>query len=573
MKRSTLPSLTFGFTLLFATSLNVSRDSAAFGQDTDWQQSVNQMKHLKGEELEQFQLTSTRFQALLESPNDFEMCNELTTAIARLDESGMTRPQQALRDCIGAKGLIDNGGFVYFLSASVDHGRAVESFRLVGADIAHRTLKQACERFPYGVSTKPFEDEYDISDEDGQFLAVLRTEFYESGHSTERAVADYIRANWREFSSLLPVDRSLGSILGNLILGDSDRTPKCPADDASAEEVKNWLESYSVSAWENDAGQIATLRFPHYFRACDQLLDRAGDFECLNSVDSITIAGTNITATGIRCLAGFSNLNRLELNRTTLTDEDVKSISDLRLEDFWSFSNPLGDGTLKTLSSIRGLKSVRLAKCEISDLGIAHLAQLPNLEDLSLRDNVKLEGESLLSLKELPIKDLNLSDASVTDQLADCVAAWTSLEFVDLRNTDVGDRTLAAMENCVHVGELNLLGTRVTDHGVTHIAKLASLDRLNLAETSITDKAMTSISQSQSITKLVLSNTAVTDAGFRRLMNMSQLQSLSIYGTQITPKVLPELKTLRSLEFLFLDDEIEKEAQEILKDHPNLSIY
>lgn len=84
------------------------------------------------------------------------------------------------------------------------------------------------------------------------------------------------------------------------------------------------------------------------------------------------------------------------------------------------------------------------------------------------------------------VQNLNLSRTEVTDEGLAHVAEMTNLLRLDLSNTSVSDAGLSYLSDLQRLRYLNLYGTRITDDGLNHLRGLPNLRQVYVWQTSIT---------------------------------------------------------------------------------------
>jgi len=151
-----------------------------------------------------------------------------------------------------------------------------------------------------------------------------------------------------------------------------------------------------------------------------------------------------IDEAGLGQLAGLTELEVLSLTRAEFSDEFADTLSSLvglrqiRLENAF-----VGDRSAKAISKLRNLSSINLPNCKISDDG---------LEDWPLLDDLVL----------LRIGSPNLSDVALTT-----VAKMKSLRFLHLVNVAITDAGLKHLYSMDQLESLYIDGGSVTEDGLS----------------------------------------------------------------------------------------------------------
>lgn len=121
------------------------------------------------------------------------------------------------------------------------------------------------------------------------------------------------------------------------------------------------------------------------------------------------------------------------------------------------------------------ITSLNVGLCKISDVGLEHIAKLPNLRDLDLeRCEISNQGLKYLAQTCLTLTKLNLfSCTHLTEEGFAALGSLTRLVTLDLRSSEINDAALEAISqgtggSLIH---LNLADCKdVTDEGIRHIA-------------------------------------------------------------------------------------------------------
>lgn len=187
-----------------------------------------------------------------------------------------------------------------------------------------------------------------------------------------------------------------------------------------------------------------------------------------------------VTGTGLTYLKGLPRFNYLDIGGTNLSDETLDHVIALEKLETLSLTGTLvSDEGLKKVAQLHRLTSLSLAQTpRITGFGMQHLAELEHLETLKLGSagngkTIKpLElQEHLPQLKQLTF--LDLSWLNVTDDVMKSVGQMTSLEHLNLGETQVADTSLqhlSALRNLKHV--FLSRNTRVTEAGLRKLNEL-----------------------------------------------------------------------------------------------------
>lgn len=314
---------------------------------------------------------------------------------------------------------------------------------------------------------------------------------------------------------------------------------------------------------------------------------------------------TPVTDKNLSELQALSNLEFLDLNHTLVTNAGLDAVAklttlqELELEDI-----KVTDDGIAKLESLKRLTRLKLSSISnISSKSISHLAKLPNLTTLYLR-NCRFTDSSIdefLKLKSLQF--LQVDGNQITQQGIDRlgkhptlrkVTVDSPLKFVRLTDLPVHDdivKTLRQIGAKVEYGtgqeaskvkyiELagesvnkNLTDSRVASlaafggsletlrfNGNATDARLAVLDDLpNLQWLElfqcgeITDEAVIRAAKLKKLRKLQFGITRVSDKSLAALKALPNLELLDLNWTQVTDAGLPTIAALGSLKHLHLE--------------------
>ncbi len=184
-----------------------------------------------------------------------------------------------------------------------------------------------------------------------------------------------------------------------------------------------------------------------------------------------------------------------------------------------SSSSPAGSNSLDALTSLTGIRTLRLSRNPLSD--ITALSGLRQLQLLDLSYTKVADISSLGVLTQL--EALNLFRAMVANIAA--ITELRKLKFLDLGGTQIADVT--ALIGHHQLQDLNLFNTNVTD--ISALAELKQLRYLDLFNTKVGE--IKSLAGLRELWYLNLENTNVTDIS--ALAGLSQLRTLDLNRTKI----------------------------------------
>ncbi len=299
------------------------------------------------------------------------------------------------------------------------------------------------------------------------------------------------------------------------------------------------------------------------------------DDRCMAHLSGLTglrvlmLVKANVTDSGLRWIRGLKSLTKLYLQSEKLSDAGMAHIAELRsLEILEVMSPEITDAGLGHLANLRSLRELYIWSPRVRGPGLVHLADLSSLRNLNLEGN-HFGDDGLKYLKDVhSVKKLNLQRMlNLTDAGLAHVANLAQLTDLNLADTPIADRGLAHLSRLTELERLSLYNTQITDEGLVHLKALRSLKRLNIGKRGrtkgeITDKGLANLKEIKSLQYLDLPSESATDKGLADLSELSNLRHLSLpvrwyidakyYTKYYTHKGLSELVKLSLLEELHI---------------------
>lgn len=295
---------------------------------------------------------------------------------------------------------------------------------------------------------------------------------------------------------------------------------------------------------------------------------------------------------GCRCLTDISlrsigrmvSLRKLDLSQCDLlSDEGLSNLSNLLFIEELSLGwcRRISDNGIKILAQQPGrsdhLRTLNLARCNITDSGVEYLSNFQALRNLVLNGCDKIKsaslGNALSSLQNLEtldvsychnilnaswqgkinsLRSLDLCYAAVTDTHLSRFTSLQSLEEINFDSCPVGDWSIShlAGNNVVpNLVSLNLADCDLSDFGMVHIPKFKLLKHLSLFYCNISNHGLRHLSTMINLETLNLDSRDISDDGMYHLRNL-KLKSLDIFSARITDIGCIHLKRIKSLESL-----------------------
>jgi Leucine-rich repeat (LRR) protein len=196
-----------------------------------------------------------------------------------------------------------------------------------------------------------------------------------------------------------------------------------------------------------------------------------------HSLDSLRLVRCRVTDDGLRNLRGLTLLTRLDLGGTDVTDTDSQ-ITDRGLEHISYLSNltdlsvydcQFTDDGIQYLRPLKNLTSLYIGGTAITDEGVRELQGLTKLRVLRL-NGTKIEGRGLGSLPA-SIAELDLNHSEVTDRGLANIAELTSLERLSLSGTRITDDGIGELAKMTSLRRLTVTDTAISDAGIAELQR------------------------------------------------------------------------------------------------------
>jgi Leucine-rich repeat (LRR) protein len=188
-------------------------------------------------------------------------------------------------------------------------------------------------------------------------------------------------------------------------------------------------------------------------------------------------------------LATISSLEKIAIVSTVFRGEQLEQLKslarlvNLKLEGCTSLSV---EG-LRQINQLTGLRKLFLNHSEVSDEEVLQLTDLKQLEFLDLRVNQSLTDTGLAALAAMPkLQELSLFYCpGIRGEGLDHLAMLSELRILDIGNNKIRDVGLQRLSNNRSIWELKLsLNQEFTDAGAIYLGRMKQLKKLELGFTT-----------------------------------------------------------------------------------------
>jgi Leucine-rich repeat (LRR) protein len=221
----------------------------------------------------------------------------------------------------------------------------------------------------------------------------------------------------------------------------------------------------------------------------------------LRQLESLSLAGTLV-----RTLAPLpATLRTLDLSSTNAGLDAMKQVVALRNLvrvdlAYTDLSNPASQDLLGEL--VPSIRILDLTGADIEDRGIAAIAKLTGLEEL-LVNHGRFTEKGFASLATLVnLRRLEAVRTRITAASAGTLKSFGKLERLNLDYTTFNDEALKAISS-LPLRELRLDSANITDAGVASLSTMKSLKLVNLYHTLVSEEAHGRLVQALPDTKII----------------------------------------------------------------------
>ncbi len=258
----------------------------------------------------------------------------------------------------------------------------------------------------------------------------------------------------------------------------------------------------------------------------------------LAALTRLNLAETKVRGPGLGCLRHPDRVRDLDLSGTRISDETLAYLEPFTHLEALSLGRT-SVSRLGICSKLGGLKALDLSGTLVTDTGLVGLSQLANLERLGLEDTL-VTSKGLFHLSKLTnLKGLDglahlaglvhLEELSLGENL---LPGYAGPEVKSNPITDKGLRYLAGMG---HLQTLHLNQSGINGQGFAGLKDLVNLRELSLKECQIDDAGLKALVALKRLEVLDISANEETDARLRVLAALPNLRRVIAIGTGVTP--------------------------------------
>lgn len=228
---------------------------------------------------------------------------------------------------------------------------------------------------------------------------------------------------------------------------------------------------------------------------------------------------------------------------------EFPSLRDINLRN-----SPLTNVGLKSLLKLRRLQVLTLDGCvNLTDAGLAELAQLPFLERLSIQGTMTSE----LTCTALPrlnrLRNLRMDGGSLGEGEVSKIGQITSLRNLTIANLSLRDSegVFRPFKRLVNLKQLELSANNLPRNAVIELCQIPSLRVLEMASPSLTNDDMSALSKHPTLQRLTVggrkqaASSRLESVGLMKLCDSNSLREVRLIGyrDQIPDKVIESLSS------------------------------
>ncbi|MGI9470700.1 MAG: leucine-rich repeat domain-containing protein [Rubripirellula sp.] len=280
---------------------------------------------------------------------------------------------------------------------------------------------------------------------------------------------------------------------------------------------RNWLGDERFGTIESvDLGQSA--RVGYLLQAMSGLHDLSE-----MSLSSCTVGDGDFVH-----LRHFPKLQTLWLDSASIPPKEYANLSGLhQLVTLSCSDTAINDKGIAQIPKLPSLRSFTLSSTDVTGESFDKLAErFPNLTELVLYDT-KCTDEAMRQVGKLRrLEYLDVDGTNITNLGVAHLSDLTNLQTLDLQRTAISDPAIKSLSKMTKLSELRLNETQVDGSGLIHLQKLPKLETLTMDGTRLTDQQIPILVKLTRLRSLSIDATRVSPVGTAAL---SQLQASVMY--------------------------------------------
>jgi Leucine-rich repeat (LRR) protein len=294
-------------------------------------------------------------------------------------------------------------------------------------------------------------------------------------------------------------------------------------------------------------------------RATGVDLARLGSWE---SLVELKLAGASLSDEDLAILSRLERLSSLDLSHTGISGETLSKLHGLPLRILRLSGNPLTGSGVLNIAGFSQLQELELRGTAADNASLAALARTKSLKRLDVTDAWTTPATRKKFRNFRPDCELLPQDPVSDDRHKHELATFvlTNGGSVQMIRPDGSTIVVDNVDALPAAGTFMLVGLdlsnaadRMTDDQMRSLAEAGSLKRLTLQCPQCSDAALAQLQDMTYLQELTLDLIPFTDRGARYLLACPQLQVLKINEAELTDRSLEVIGKLQQLETLQLN--------------------
>lgn len=242
-------------------------------------------------------------------------------------------------------------------------------------------------------------------------------------------------------------------------------------------------------------------------------------------------------------LAGLPDLRRLDLENTNLRGPALKAVGTLRgLESLNLTLCPVTDGFFAPLGELARLRVLGLASTKVTGSGLGGLQGLQQLENLNCH-SAPIDDAGLACIGKLgSLLRLEIVHTQFSDGGTEALAGLARLERLQLGSRKASGAGLAVLARLPRLQELDVHDGLLDLQGFRHAAAVASLRVLRAYGGGGGDEGLRALAGHPRLETLVLEGNGITDAGLAALSSLPSLRKLALRESKVSEGAVEALR-------------------------------